>query len=273
MAKKVAWRILTFERLRSTQDRALQMAAEGSPEGTVVVAREQTAGRGRRERSWISPKGGLYMSAVLRPKRKTRIASLQFLGALAVIDGIKRITRITSTLRWPNDIIIEGKKVGGVIAEASFLNRELSHVVMGIGVNVNFKASLLKGVSTESATLVDLAGANVDMDSLASAILESLGNHYALWSERKDGILNTRIRKSLSTLGERVTIGLASEKISGIAKSFNSNGSLIVGTGGKRVAIKTEDIEWLREIEPASSSPPKSVQRQAATKVLSSRSS
>lgn len=243
----MVWRVLRFGRLRSTQDRALRAATKGAPEGTVVVAREQTAGRGRQERRWVSPRGGLYMSVLLRPQRKGRPESIQFLGALAAIDGIRKVSGVACTLRWPNDVVAGGKKVGGVIAEASFMDGSLSHVALGVGVNCNFEPRLLGGVGADSAALMGLAGAEVDIDSLVTATLESLAELYAAWSRGEDRTIDSRIRESLSTLGRRVSVKLPSGEVSGVAESFGSDGSLVVRTRRKRMVIRTEDMEWLRE--------------------------
>jgi BirA family biotin operon repressor/biotin-[acetyl-CoA-carboxylase] ligase len=126
-----------FERLPSTQDEAHRLAASGAPAGTVVVAAEQAAGRGSRGRSWTSPRGGLWLSLICRPAEVEGIESLSLRAGLAVAEALECVPGFpTIALKWPNDLIVGDRKVGGVLCEARWQGEGLGWVVVGVGLNV-----------------------------------------------------------------------------------------------------------------------------------------
>ena len=134
------YQLLCYDSIGSTNDEAKHLARGGAEEGTLVSAREQTAGRGRRGRGWVSPRGNLYLSLVLRPDCPAgRAAQLGFVAALAVGDALRailpRIERLT--YKWPNDVLIDGRKIAGVLLESETVGSEkLSFIVVGVGVNL-----------------------------------------------------------------------------------------------------------------------------------------
>jgi len=126
-----------FETCTSTNDVAREMALRGAPEGTAVVAEEQTAGRGTKGRSWHSPRGkGLYVSLVLRPEA-AEITLLPLAAGLAAREAVERSHGLSARLRWPNDILWEGKKLGGILCESGFLGNRPEYVILGVGLNVD----------------------------------------------------------------------------------------------------------------------------------------
>lgn len=139
-------KILVYDTLDSTNTRAMLLASQGEPEGTVVVADSQTGGRGRFGRSWISPPGvNLYMSVILKPLVPAGKAwVLTFLGALAVIEAIEQLTGLRAMGKWPNDVFLKGKKTAGVLAETSSGSGGIiNYLVLGIGVNLNLEVQEL----------------------------------------------------------------------------------------------------------------------------------
>lgn len=242
------WRIREYEEVTSTQVVADELARGGAPAGTVVVARGQTAGVGRFGRRWLSPRGGLYMSLVLRPDRVEGVHLLPLVGALAVVEGVEQGSRVSPQIRWPNDVVIRGKKFGGVIANATMVGESLERVVVGIGVNCNSSAEGLGELAGTSITLKDLLGMSIDLDSLRSGILGRFGAHYQRWEVGGEKELVKLIRPILSTTGREVEykrVGGGVER--GFAKRMEDDGSILVTKGGGGTRLRAEEIEWLRE--------------------------
>jgi biotin-[acetyl-CoA-carboxylase] ligase BirA-like protein len=131
------WVFKEYASLASTQSTAERFGRGGAREGTVVLAEAQTAGRGRFGRRWASPRGGLYMSMILRPARHDSPHLLTLAGALSVVDGLKVATGVDSGVRWPNDVMVMERKLAGVIATAGYSGPSPDYVVVGIGVNCN----------------------------------------------------------------------------------------------------------------------------------------
>ena len=161
------WRLVALPSVGSTNDAALRLAEGGASEGTFVWAREQTGGRGRRGRSWVSPPGNLYCSTVLRPEcPASRAAELGFVAALAVADIVPAERRIR--LKWPNDVLVDGGKIAGILLESSIGQDGLvEHVVAGIGVNVGF-----------APQIPDMRYAGAMLGGILLGVIEALGAGY-----------------------------------------------------------------------------------------------
>jgi len=136
--KKFGKTIILLRKVDSTNNFAKKLARYGAAEGTVVVAEEQTAGRGRHGRKWFSPKGGLYFSIILRPKVKVNEAvGIVVVAGLAAVKVLSEDYGLKVEVKWPNDVLLDGKKVCGILAEMSSVGEEVNYVVVGIGINVN----------------------------------------------------------------------------------------------------------------------------------------
>ncbi len=244
----LSWRIREYEEVISTQAIADDLARGGAPEGTVVVAREQMAGEGRFGRRWLSPRGGLYMSLVLRPDRVEGVHLLSLVGALAAVEGVRQGSSVSPQIRWPNDVVIRGRKLGGVIANATMIGESVVSVVLGIGVNCNFSAKGLGELAGTSTTLKELLGKRVDLDSLRSGILGRFGVHYQRWQEGGEKELMKLIRPILSTTGREVEYKRVNGGVErGFAKKMEDDGSIRLTKGGRGARLRAEEIEWLRE--------------------------
>lgn len=174
------WRrpeVRLFAAVDSTNDLAKELAREGAEAGTLVLADEQTAGRGRGDRRWASPKGlGLYFSLILRPPDVAAPAVLPILAGLAVVRALARVAPDADpALKWPNDVLAADRKCGGVLAEAAWDGERLQHVVLGVGLNVHTKGSDLPKALRQGATSVDAAaGRRVSRLDLMDAVLKEL---------------------------------------------------------------------------------------------------
>jgi BirA family transcriptional regulator, biotin operon repressor / biotin---[acetyl-CoA-carboxylase] ligase len=248
MSARVAWRFRKLPGTTSTQDVLRELARLGEPEGLVVSAPEQSSGRGRHGRAWISPKGGLYMSVLLRPRRSSGLQLITMIAALAVVNGIRSETGVECSVRWPNDVVIEGKKIAGVLAEADYRANTFSHLVLGLGVNCNFRAERLEGVSTPSTTLLTVLGRKVRRAHLRRRIMESIDLLYSDWKAEDDAALVHKISERLGTLGKQVTFEtIDGHREKALAVRLQDDGSLVVKCAGTLQALRGEQVAWLRE--------------------------
>src|SRR5215210_4476344 len=178
MSKRLTPTVLRFDSLPSTNTEAARQAALGVPEGLCVVAREQTAGRGRRERSWVSPKdAGLYLSVVLRPTLEARLWPLIMLtAALAVRDALLEACGLEADIKWPNDLLAGGRKLCGILAETAEGTRARA-VVLGIGVNLK-RNSFPHELSNTATSVEEQTGRAPDAERLLEALTRSLAARY-----------------------------------------------------------------------------------------------
>ena len=189
------------------------------------------------------------LSIVLRPGRVEGVYLLTLVGALATAEGTRKAAGVSPQIRWPNDLVVDGRKVGGVIATASMRGESLEFVVVGIGVNGNFSVYELGDLSSASATLMELAEGPVDLSSLRSRILEEFAVHYEGWGREEERKLIKLARSLLSTSGKKVEFKpLRGTVERGIAEKLEDDGSLVVRIGRERQRLRAEEVEWLREL-------------------------
>jgi BirA family biotin operon repressor/biotin-[acetyl-CoA-carboxylase] ligase len=223
--------------VESTNDIAVERAREGVEEGYVVLADEQTGGRGRRERVWESPSGGIWTSIVLRPDFAPRDASLVTLAAsVAVARGVEE-TGVEPTIKWPNDVLIDGKKLCGILVEMEADAERISHAVVGIGLNANAKPR----VPDASPTSLSEHVGKVDRAVLTANLLAELEEAY----ESGDGILD-EWRERSSTLGREVRVETPNETVEGVAERIDDTGALVVSTGEGERVVTAGDCVHLR---------------------------
>jgi BirA family biotin operon repressor/biotin-[acetyl-CoA-carboxylase] ligase len=225
------WTLVALASVGSTNDEAARLAEAGAPEGTVVWSREQTGGRGRRGRHWASPVGNLYTSTILRPAcNAPRAAELGFVAALAVADIVPAGRELR--LKWPNDVLVGGGKVAGILPESSIGQRGLvEHVVMGIGVNVGF-APQLSEMRYPGAAL----GGTVE--NALQKLTAALAARLAQW--RRDGFETVRAAwlAKAGPLGLEVDVKLGEELVRG---RLDREGALLLDTpAGPRKIVAGE---------------------------------
>ncbi|MBI4641400.1 MAG: biotin--[acetyl-CoA-carboxylase] ligase [Candidatus Tectomicrobia bacterium] len=226
-------RFYHYDEVTSTNDIAIDFASLGVEEGSVVIAESQTKGKGRLGKSWISPSGvGLYFSIILNPSLPLKQIPLLTLAAgVAAARAIAEITHLRVFLKWPNDIMIGGKKAGGILAEARIEGDTIKVVVIGIGVNVNTPLSQFpEEVREHSTSLSKEASREIDRSLLLAKILETFdGIYLKVINQEHDEILQAW-RTLSNTLGEEVLIQSGSERIEGKAVDIDWDGSLLVRT-------------------------------------------
>ncbi|MBV8191039.1 MAG: biotin--[acetyl-CoA-carboxylase] ligase [Alphaproteobacteria bacterium] len=224
------WTLVALESVGSTNDEAARLADRGVPEGTVVWAREQTGGRGRRGRRWVSPVGNLYSSTVLRPDcRAPRAAELGFVAALAVADIVPPGRSIR--VKWPNDVLVDGGKVAGILLESALSQTgEVQHVVAGVGVNVGF-APQLPEMRYPGATL----GGTVE--AALEGLTAALARRLAQWRAAGfDGLREAWLAQA-GPIGAEVDVRLGSELVRGCFAGIDREGALLLDTaqGPRRI--------------------------------------
>jgi len=221
----VGRRILSYKELSSTMDLAAQEAREGTIEGTVVLATEQTMGRGRLQRTWVSRPGNLLLSIVFYPSLK-ELPYLSMLPSLAVVRAIVGETGLAPDIKWPNDILIMGKKVAGVLVENTLEGDAISYAIVGIGINIAMDTSEIPEIAPIATSLDLESGQNLDPAKILRRVLQELDTLYVAVSEGVSPV--EEWRGHLGTLGKRVTIQWGNEVVSGLAEGVNDTGHLLL---------------------------------------------
>ena len=239
-----------FDRVDSTNAVALQMGSAGMPGGVLVLADAQDRGRGRQNRSWVSPHGvNLYLSLLLRPFQPVREFPLFSLAtAVALASAIRTSTGLPAVVKWPNDILLADKKVAGILLEAGKKGGEVPYLVVGIGVNVNWQENEIP--RELSATSLEIAlGHPVDRNRLINDILIALVEQYHILDTGK----KEQIIKSLSeicvTLGKKVRVDTPRQIFEGVAEAILEDGQLLLSMANNtQRKIVLGDITHLNEI-------------------------
>lgn len=228
-AGTIGRKIVYRSAIASTNTLAAELAQQGAAEGTVVTAEVQTGGKGRLGRTWISPRGSLAFSVILRPAVPTHKAPLiTLMGAVAATAAINERTGLAAGIKWPNDVLVDGLKVCGLLTEMSAEPDRIRHLVLGIGVNVNADlAELPADVRERSTSLAAAAGGTLDRTGLLSEMLAQLDRWYQLFLADETALLGAW-RGLNVTLGRRVSVSGAAGSFSGIARDIDKEGRLIV---------------------------------------------
>jgi len=228
--KSIGRVLLFFRELTSTNDMAKELALIGSREGIAVVAETQKRGRGRLGRRWISPHGGLWFSIILRPKTVAKHAPKLILTAsVAVARTINHLFPLKAEIKWPNDVLINGRKVCGILTEVRMSGENLDFVVLGVGLNANFDLSALPDyLRGSSTTLREELGKEVDRENLLCALLEEFEFQYFLFAEGKFDSVLAEWRRLAGFLGSYVRVTSRREKVEGWATDVDQDGALII---------------------------------------------
>ncbi|MGB8658664.1 MAG: biotin--[acetyl-CoA-carboxylase] ligase [Candidatus Zixiibacteriota bacterium] len=238
-------KVLSYRRVGSTNHLAFRLAESGADEGTLVVADEQTKGRGRMGRSWYSPPSlGLWMSLILRPDIPPfKAPGLSILAGLALAQAIEDLAGLDAKIKWPNDCLINGRKVGGVLLELSAELDRTNFVIAGIGVNVShLPDDFPKNLSSTATSIKMECGKEVPRIDVLNSFLTRFETIYLDF--KKNGLAPQRqlIKKLSLLLGSQVTVKLGRERIEGIAEDIDDNGSLVVKAGKERRLVTAGEV-------------------------------
>lgn len=221
--------IVHLEETASTNTYAMDLAHKGAADGTVVIAEAQSGGKGRLGRTWESPRGNLYLSVILRPGVPVHKAPLiTLMGAVAVAAAVREHLGTPAGIKWPNDILVNGKKVAGLLTEMSAEPDRIRHIVLGIGVNVNMDVrELAPEVRRTATTLAAATGARVDRTAFAKALLARLDTWYQRFLKNEAAVLEAWKELNV-TLGSRVAVRGAGTALEGLAHGVDAEGRLIL---------------------------------------------
>ncbi len=236
-----------YESIDSTNDKAYELAEAGATEGTIVFAEAQTSGKGRMGRKWVSPPGeGIYMSLILRPDVDvSEISTITLIAALSVTRAIKETCSIEAGIKWPNDIMIDGKKVCGILTEMKAEPDMVDFVVLGMGINVNTDATLLPpgGIS-----LRGVLARRVERVSLVKNILKNFENDYEKFRSNGFAALREECKASSAVLGKRVRVEEHTRSTEGVVSDIDEKGALIIETDdGSFSRMFSGDVVLCRE--------------------------
>jgi BirA family transcriptional regulator, biotin operon repressor / biotin---[acetyl-CoA-carboxylase] ligase len=232
------------ETLGSTNDLAKELGSQGAPEGTVVVAETQTRGRGRLGRDWNSPPGvGLYVSLLLRPELPPEeLPQITLTAAVAAVKAVQAVCGLTPGIKWPNDLLWEGKKLGGILTEMETESDCIRHLVVGLGVNVNNRDFPPEIAAT--ATSLSLASCGpVSRLHLLQAYLEEFEALYHRFLNREFNAILSQWKEFAVTLGRVVTVRQGLKEITGLALEVAPDGALLIETRpGEVVRVTSGEI-------------------------------
>jgi len=239
-------RVYYFDSTDSTQNFAMEIASNDKENGTVIISKKQTMGRGRMKRKWKSPTGGIWMSIIIHPKFDVSYTTLVPIAtSLALCMAIEKILKIKPELKWPNDVTLKGKKVAGVLVDTSIISNEIENVVLGIGINFKIKPHELASTIKKTPNfygVTTLVKKNEKALPLVQQFLYELENVFQLINSRRIKKIKSEWTKRSSTIGRNVSIITGEGNVNGKAVKIDSDGALIISKGKKTEKILVGDI-------------------------------
>jgi BirA family biotin operon repressor/biotin-[acetyl-CoA-carboxylase] ligase len=236
----IGQRVIAYPRLTSTNDIAKHQAKKGAREGTVIVAEEQTAGRGRLKRAWLSPRGSIALSVILHPT-PTQLPSFIMVASLAVVHCIEKVAGLAAQIKWPNDVLVNDKKVCGILIESDVRGSAVDYAVIGIGLNVNLDPIDFPEILATATSLSHELGKELSRREIIRCLLTELESLYLALPEGDSVFREWRGR--LVTLGREVELISGQTSYQGVAESVASDGSLFLRQpNGKLIKIVAGDV-------------------------------
>ncbi len=227
----IGQRVEVVAEIGSTNDAAIAAGRGGEPEGFAILADRQTGGRGRLGRSWTSLSGlGIYTSILLRPATPPVGAPiLTLMAGLAAVEAIQAVGKTTAVLKWPNDVLCDGRKVGGVLTEMATMGNAIGYVVVGVGINVGHRSTDFPVEIAATATSIELSvGHPVDRGAVIAALYNAMDRWYGVFrSGRTDAVVQAARRRTV-TLGRPVTVMTDGGGWKGVALDLDTDGALLV---------------------------------------------
>ena len=237
-----------FDSIDSTQNQALKMVNNAKNNGAIIIASKQTGGKGRAGRKWISPKGGIWFSVILQPKFDISIVTLfPIASALALSKALEKTFKINPELKWPNDLTIKGKKLAGILVDASLESNRIENIVLGIGINFDVDVKQIEKLLKDTPNFYGVASLNQQKNKirpiqLIQTFLVELEKIYDLMNTKKTGKILAEWTKRSSTIGKNVQLDTIGGRIKGKATKIDDDGALIVAHSNKVDRILAGDV-------------------------------
>jgi BirA family biotin operon repressor/biotin-[acetyl-CoA-carboxylase] ligase len=235
-----------YDTVSSTNDVARALALEGAQEGTVIIAETQTGGRGRMDREWFSPNGGLWFSIILKPETKAKeVLKITLAVGVAIAKALKRQFNLDVEVKWPNDVLANGRKVCGILTESVTYGEAVKVVVVGVGLNANISlAKFSRSFRDSLTTLKEELKADVSLELLLCEILYHIEHEYAFFLKEEFARILSEWKALASFIGKEVEVTVFKENFSGLAEDVDAEGSLIVRlSDGSVKTISVGDVK------------------------------
>ena len=241
-------RVYYFDTIDTTQNFAIKIASNGDENGTIIISKKQTGGRGRMKRKWKSPVGGIWMSIIIHPKFDiSYITLVPIATSLALCIAIEKILKIKPELKWPNDVTLKGKKVAGILVDTSIISNEIENMVLGIGINFKIKPNEIANTMKKTPNfygVTTLTKKNEKALPLIQQFLYELENILQLISSSYIKKITSEWTKRSSTIGRNVSIVTNDGKLNGKAIKIDSDGALIIYKGKNTKRILVGDLTY-----------------------------
>ena len=243
--ENIGKRVYYFEEIDSTQNFAEQIAGDKKEDGTIIIAEKQTSGRGRLERKWTSPKGGIWFSLIIHPKFDVASSTLiPIAGGIALSKAIKSVLDLDASVKWPNDITLKGKKVAGMLVDASFEANNIDYLILGIGINFDIDTKKLEKRLVKSPNFYGVNSLRRKNDKTPPKVLlkEFLIQFEKSLSQLNKGEKSKIVKewiKRTDSIGKKIIINTANGKITGISQGIDDDGALKLKTtkGIKKIFV------------------------------------
>ena len=241
-------RIYYFDVIDSTQNFAIDLASKKIESGTLVISEKQTHGRGRSDRKWVSPNGGIWISLILYPEFEISVSTLfPLITSLALATAIEKILKIKPKLKWPNDVTINDKKVAGILVDAAIGSGKIDYMVLGVGINFKINPTEIEKMIKHTANyygVTTLLKKNENMSpiKLVQRFLLELEKLYQILLKKESEFFIREWTKRSSTIGKSITVTLPNETLRGKALRIDDDGALVISNKGKIRRIIVGDV-------------------------------
>jgi BirA family biotin operon repressor/biotin-[acetyl-CoA-carboxylase] ligase len=244
-------KMLVFDEVNSTNITAKELAQAGAEEGTVVIARRQHHGRGRFDRIWQSPDGGVYLSIILQPKKSIENISLLPLVAALTVARTITLYGLHTTIKWPNDVQVNGKKIAGILLESEIRGHEVIYVVVGIGINLNIdRKDLSPDIQPRSTSMFHELGSPVDYHEFLRTFFKQFDKIYSLFVDHQFQRIIDEWKIQTDTLGKTICVQTSTETLQGIAFDIDRSGFLLLRKeNGEIKKILSGDCLYLNDLD------------------------
>ena len=246
--KFIGKRVYYFDSIDSTQNFALKIASKDNENGTVIISKKQTGGKGRMKRKWVSPVGGIWMSVIIHPDFDISNTTLVPIAtSLALCKAIEKATKIKPELKWPNDITMKGKKVAGILVDTSIQSNKIESLVLGIGINFKIKQEKLKKIIVNSPNYYGATTLVKKNESALHLVQQFLYELEVIFQWINSGLTKKIIyewTKRSSTIGKNISIINDKKIVTGKATKIDNDGALIISKNKQATRILIGDVTY-----------------------------